>query len=130
MVGPVISAAQRQRVLDYIETGRNEGEVVVGGGRPEHLPTGYYVEPTLITGGNDITVAREEIFGPVVVAIPFDDDEEGVAIANDSQFGLYDYVFSADTAEGIPGGQATPMRSRRHQHRPTQHGRTRSAVSR
>ncbi len=101
VVGPVISGAQQQRILDYIETGRKEGEVVVGGGRPEHLPTGYYVEPTLILGGNDITVAREEIFGPVVVAIPFDDDEEGVAIANDSEFGLYDYVFSGDTARAF-----------------------------
>ena len=97
VVGPVISAAQQQRVLDYIETGRKEGEVVVGGGRPETLPTGYYVEPTLMLGTNDITVAREEIFGPVVVAIPFDDEEEGIAIANDSEFGLYDYVFSSDT---------------------------------
>jgi acyl-CoA reductase-like NAD-dependent aldehyde dehydrogenase len=101
VVGPVISGVQQQRILDYIETGRKEGEVVVGGGRPEHLPTGYYVEPTLILGGNDITVAREEIFGPVVVAIPFDDDDEGVAIANDSEFGLYDYVFSGDTARAF-----------------------------
>ena len=97
VVGPLISGAQRQRVLDHIETGRQQGEVVVGGGRPEHLDTGYYVEPTLITGTNDITVAREEIFGPVVVVIPFDDEEEGIAIANDSEFGLYDYVFSGDT---------------------------------
>ena len=101
VVGPVISGAQQQRILDYIETGRKEGEVVVGGGRPEHLPTGYYVEPTLVVGGNDITVAREEIFGPVVVAIPFDEDDEGVAIANDSEFGLYDYVFSKDTARAF-----------------------------
>ncbi len=97
VVGPVISAAQQQRILDHIETGRKEGEVVAGGGRPEHLPTGYYVEPTLVVGTNDITVAREEIFGPVVVAIPFDDEDEGIAIANDSEFGLYDYVFSGDT---------------------------------
>ena len=101
VVGPVISAVQRQRILDHIESGRREGEVVVGGGRPENLPTGYYVEPTLITGSNDMVVAREEIFGPVVVAIPFDDDEEGIAIANDSEFGLYDYVFSADTARAF-----------------------------
>ena len=101
VVGPVISGVQQQRILDYVGTGRQQGEVVAGGNRPEHLPTGYYVEPTLITGGNDITVAREEIFGPVVVAIPFDDDDEGVAIANDSEFGLYDYVFSADTARAL-----------------------------
>jgi phenylacetaldehyde dehydrogenase len=97
VVGPLISAAHQRRVLDYIETGRKEGEVVVGGGRPRHIEKGYYVEPTLVVGTNDITVAREEIFGPVIVAIPFDDDEEGVAIANDSEFGLYDYVFSGDT---------------------------------
>jgi phenylacetaldehyde dehydrogenase len=97
VVGPLISGTQQQRVLDYIETGRKEGEIVVGGGRPEHLDTGFYVEPTLVIGSNDITVAREEIFGPVVVAIPFDDEEEGIAIANDSEFGLYDYVFSGDT---------------------------------
>ena len=101
VVGPVISADQQQRILDHIETGRKEGEVVAGGGRPEHLDTGYYVEPTLIAGTNDMTVAREEIFGPVVVAIPFDDEDEGVAIANDSEFGLYDYVFSGDTARAF-----------------------------
>jgi phenylacetaldehyde dehydrogenase len=101
VVGPLISATQQQRVLDHIEAGRKEGEVVVGGGRPEALSTGFYVEPTLVTGTNDITVAREEIFGPVVVAIPFDDDEEGVAIANDSEFGLYDYVFSRDTPKAF-----------------------------
>jgi acyl-CoA reductase-like NAD-dependent aldehyde dehydrogenase len=101
IVGPLISGAQQQRVLAYIETGRKEGEVVAGGGRPEHLPTGFYVEPTLIVGTNDITVAREEIFGPVVVAIPFDDEEEGIAIANDSEFGLYDYVFSGDSARAF-----------------------------
>jgi len=97
VVGPLISGAQQQRVLAHIESGRQEGEIVVGGGRPDHLPTGYYVEPTLITGSNEMVVAREEIFGPVVVAIPFDDEEEGIAIANDSEFGLYDYVFSGDT---------------------------------
>jgi len=101
IVGPVITGAHQKRILDYITSGREQGEVVVGGGRPGHLPTGFYVEPTLITGSNEMTVAREEIFGPVVVAIPFDDDEEGVAIANDSEFGLYDYVFSGDTARAF-----------------------------
>ncbi len=101
VVGPVITGVHQQRILDYIESGRAEGEVVLGGGRPEHLERGFYVEPTLITGSNDMRCAREEIFGPVVVAIPFDDDEEGVAIANDSEFGLYDYVFSGDTARAF-----------------------------
>jgi acyl-CoA reductase-like NAD-dependent aldehyde dehydrogenase len=101
VVGPLISGVQRQRVLDHIQTGREEGEIVTGGGRPDHLATGFYVEPTLITGSNQMTVSREEIFGPVVVAIPFDDEDEGIAIANDSDFGLYDYVFSGDTARAF-----------------------------
>jgi len=98
VVGPLISAAQRDRVEGYIATGRAEGaELVAGGGRPEGLDRGFYVAPTLLTGTNDMTVVREEIFGPVVVVVPFDDEEEGIAIANDSDFGLYDYVFTADT---------------------------------
>ena len=102
VVGPLISAAQRDRVEAYIRTGVEEGATLVcGGGRPDHLGRGFYVEPTLFVSGNDTTVAREEIFGPVVVAIPFDDDEEGIAIANDSDFGLYDYVFSGDTARAF-----------------------------
>ena len=102
IVGPLISAAQRARVEDYIATGRDEGaKVVAGGGRPEGLDTGFYVEPTLLTGTNDMTVAREEIFGPVVTVVPFDDEAEGIAIANDSDFGLYDYVFSSDTARAF-----------------------------
>ena len=123
VVGPLISGAQRQRVLDHIETGRKQGEVVVGGGRPEHLDTGYYVEPTLVAGTNDITVAREEIFGPVVVAIPFDDEEEGIAIANDSEFGLYDYVFSGDTPRAFRVAKLLRAGHVGHQHRPAQHGR-------
>jgi acyl-CoA reductase-like NAD-dependent aldehyde dehydrogenase len=99
VVGPLISAVQRERVEAHIADGQKEGaELIAGGGRPSHLNKGFYVEPTLLTGSNTMKVAREEIFGPVVVVIPFDDEEEGVAMANDSDFGLYDYVFSADTA--------------------------------
>jgi len=101
VVGPVISGAHRDRILDYVESGRAEGDVVVGGGTPGNVERGFYVEPTLITGSNDMRTAREEIFGPVVVAIPFDDEEEGIAISNDSDFGLYDYVFSGDTARAF-----------------------------
>jgi acyl-CoA reductase-like NAD-dependent aldehyde dehydrogenase len=102
VVGPLISAAQRDRVEAYIETGRREGaEVVAGGGRPSHLERGFYVEPTLMIGDNDMVVAREEIFGPVVVVVPFDEEEEAIEIANDSDFGLYDYVFSSDTAKAF-----------------------------
>jgi acyl-CoA reductase-like NAD-dependent aldehyde dehydrogenase len=102
VVGPLISAAQRGRVESFIATGTGEGaEVVAGGGRPEHLDRGFYVEPTLLTGTNAMSVTREEIFGPVVVAVRFDDEDEGVAIANDSAYGLYDYVFSGDTGRAM-----------------------------
>ncbi|HUO47532.1 MAG TPA: aldehyde dehydrogenase family protein, partial [Acidimicrobiales bacterium] len=106
VVGPLISAAQRERVEGYIATGRKEGaEVVAGGGRPVGLDKGFYIEPTLLTGTNDMTVVRDEIFGPVVVVVPFDDEDEGIAIANDSEFGLYDYVFTADTARAFRVGK-------------------------
>ncbi|HVC71621.1 MAG TPA: aldehyde dehydrogenase family protein [Acidimicrobiales bacterium] len=102
IVGPLISAAHRERVEGYIATGRSEGaELITGGGRPENLDRGFYVEPTLLTGSNDMVVAREEIFGPVVVVVAFDEEEEGISIANDSDFGLYDYVFSGDTARAF-----------------------------
>jgi len=102
IIGPVISAAQRGRIEAHVATAAAEGgEVVCGGSRPADLPKGYYVAPTLITGDNSMTVAREEIFGPVVTMVPFDDEEEGIAIANDSEFGLYDYVFTKDGARAL-----------------------------
>ncbi|MDZ4827826.1 MAG: aldehyde dehydrogenase family protein [Actinomycetota bacterium] len=98
VLGPVITAAHRDRVESYVQIGQGEGgEVVVGGKRPE-IDKGFYVAPTLIAGVNStMRVAQEEIFGPVIVVIPFDDEDEGIAIANSTDFGLYDYVFSADT---------------------------------
>jgi acyl-CoA reductase-like NAD-dependent aldehyde dehydrogenase len=103
VVGPLISAAQRDRVERYIAAGIADGATLAcGGKRPAHLPRGYYVEPTLFTGvRNDMTIAREEIFGPVIAAIPFRDEDEAVAIANDSDFGLYGYVWTGDTARGL-----------------------------
>jgi acyl-CoA reductase-like NAD-dependent aldehyde dehydrogenase len=100
VVGPVISAAHRDRIERYVRSGAEEGgEVVVGGTRPD-VERGFYVAPALIANAtNQMTAAREEIFGPVIVAIPFDDVDEGIAIANDSPYGLYDYVFSADGAK-------------------------------
>jgi acyl-CoA reductase-like NAD-dependent aldehyde dehydrogenase len=100
IVGPVISAAQRERIERHVRTGVDEGaELLVGGTRPAHLDRGFYVEPTLLAGcTNEMRVAREEIFGPVLVVTAYDDDEEAVALANDSDYGLYDYVYSADTA--------------------------------
>jgi acyl-CoA reductase-like NAD-dependent aldehyde dehydrogenase len=101
IIGPVISAAQRDRIEAHIAMAVGDGgEVVLGGERPD-LPTGFYVAPTLITGDNTMRVAREEIFGPVITMIPFDDEEEGIAIANDTEFGLYDYVFSKDGARAL-----------------------------
>ncbi|MCU1467020.1 MAG: NAD-dependent aldehyde dehydrogenase [Actinomycetia bacterium] len=99
VLGPVITAAHRDRVESYIEAGRAEGaEVVAGGTRPEKPDTGYYVAPTLLAGCRlDMKVVQEEIFGPVVVVLPFDDEDEGIALMNGTDFGLYDYVFSADS---------------------------------
>ncbi|HZQ84399.1 MAG TPA: aldehyde dehydrogenase family protein [Acidimicrobiales bacterium] len=98
VVGPVISEAQRDRIEGYIAIGADEGaEVVVGGKRPE-FERGFYAAPTLLAGcTNRMRVAREEIFGPVISVIPFDDDEEAIAISNDSDFGLASYVFSEDS---------------------------------
>lgn len=98
MQGPQISKRQQERVLDYIAKGRDEGaRVVVGGGVPAHLDRGFYVEPTLFAGvTNDMTIAREEIFGPVLVVIPFDDDDDAVRIANDSHYGLSGAITSGD----------------------------------
>jgi acyl-CoA reductase-like NAD-dependent aldehyde dehydrogenase len=103
VIGPVITESHRARIEGYIAAGRDEGgEIVAGGGRPAHLEKGWYVEPTLIAGArNDMTVVQEEIFGPVIVALPFDDDDEGIALANGTEFGLYDYVFSADPARAM-----------------------------
>jgi acyl-CoA reductase-like NAD-dependent aldehyde dehydrogenase len=107
VVGPVISGAHRIRVEAYIQSGVDEGgDLVVDGRRPAHLERGYYVGPTLIAGcTNGMKVVREEIFGPVIVVVPFDDEDEGIAIANDTEFGLYNYVFSEDTGRAFEVAQ-------------------------
>jgi aldehyde dehydrogenase (NAD+) len=88
--GPQVSKRQQERVLSYIEKGKQEGAtLLVGGGVPEHLPKGYYVEPTLFVDVDpDATIAQEEIFGPVLCIIPYDDDDDAVRIANHSVYGL------------------------------------------
>jgi len=98
VVGPLINARQHERVLGYIETGKAEGaRLVVGGGRPDGFPKGCYVEPTLFVDvNNSMRIAREEIFGPVLVVIPYKDDDDAVRIANDSHYGLSGAVQSTD----------------------------------
>ncbi|MCK9900225.1 aldehyde dehydrogenase family protein [Frankia sp. Cpl3] len=96
--GPQVSKRQQERVPGYIETGRREGaRVVVGGGVPSGLTRGYFVEPTLFAGVEPgMTIAQEEIFGPVLVVIGFEDDEDAIRIANDSAYGLSGMITSGD----------------------------------
>ena len=103
MMGPVISAKQRDRVLGYIEKGKAEGATLaLGGGIPAGLPKGWYVEPTMFVDvDNSMTIAREEIFGPVLVVIPFEDDDDAVRIANESVYGLAGMVASGSLERGL-----------------------------
>jgi acyl-CoA reductase-like NAD-dependent aldehyde dehydrogenase len=100
VLGPLVAERQLVRVLDYIRIGQEEGaRLVIGGGRPEGLDHGWFVEPTVFADvDNSMRIAREEIFGPVISIIPFDDVEEAVEIANDSDFGLSGAVYASDVA--------------------------------
>ncbi len=102
MVGPLVAERQRTRVEGYIAAGKQEGaKLVVGGGRPAHLERGWYVEPTLFADvSNDMKIAREEIFGPVLVAIPYDDQDDAIRLANASEYGLSGSVWTADQQRG------------------------------
>jgi acyl-CoA reductase-like NAD-dependent aldehyde dehydrogenase len=112
-LGPLVSADQRDTVLDYIETGKREGATVVAGGaRPAQFPKGFYVEPTIFANvDNRMKIAQEEIFGPVLAIIPYDTDDEAVAIANDSPYGLAGGVWAGtqeralDVAKRLRTGQ-------------------------
>jgi aldehyde dehydrogenase (NAD+) len=98
-MGPVVSAAQYKSIRDLIQSGLNEGAQLVTGGfdRPEGLDRGYFVQPTVFTGVTpEMTIAREEIFGPVLAVIPYRDEDEALRIANDSPYGLGGYVFGGD----------------------------------
>jgi acyl-CoA reductase-like NAD-dependent aldehyde dehydrogenase len=102
VVGPVISAVQRDRIEAHVRAGAAEGGTVLAGGERPDLDTGFYVAPTLIADCKPaMSVVQEEIFGPVVVVLPFDDEDEGVALANGTDFGLNDYVFTGDAARGV-----------------------------
>ena len=98
-IGPVASRVQFDKVQNLIQKGIDEGATLVAGGtgRPDGLDTGYYVRPTVFANvDNDMTIAREEIFGPVLCILPYDDLDQAVQIGNDTEYGLYGYVSGAD----------------------------------
>ncbi|MET0362621.1 MAG: aldehyde dehydrogenase [Sphingobium sp.] len=99
LMGPLAMERQRDRVEGYIAKGKEQGaKIATGGGRPSALPRGFYFEPTIFADvTNDMTIAREEIFGPVAGVIAYDSEEEAIRIANDSPFGLSGAVFTNDT---------------------------------
>jgi aldehyde dehydrogenase (NAD+) len=103
IVGPLVAERQRTRVEGYIESAINDGaRVAAGGGRPAHLPKGWYIAPTILADvDNGMRVAREEIFGPVVCIIPHDGDDDAIRIANDSPFGLSGGVWTDDPSRGL-----------------------------
>jgi aldehyde dehydrogenase (NAD+) len=127
-VGPVVSKIQFDRVENYIERGIAEGaKLVMGGnGRPEGLEKGYFVRPTIFSNvSNDMVIAREEIFGPVLAILPYRNEEEAIKIANDTPYGLQAYIWSNDlvranrigrriragrvTINGAPGDMRIPF---------------------
>ncbi|MCH2170821.1 aldehyde dehydrogenase family protein [Myxococcota bacterium] len=101
--GPQISRRQQERVLDYVRKGVEEGAtLLVGGGVPDHLSRGFFVEPTLFGDvDNAMTIAQEEIFGPVLVVIPYDDDDDAVRISNDSIYGLSGAIASGSEERAL-----------------------------
>ena len=103
MLGPVIREERRRKIEEYIEAGRCEGaKLVTGGGRPSGLDRGFFLEPTVFGRvKNDMTIAREEIFGPVASVLPYGTEDEAIAIANESSYGLGGSILTQDTLRAI-----------------------------
>lgn len=102
-VGPLVSQTHRERVLGHIEQGKSRGATVTtGGGVPQGIDTGWFVEPTVFSDvDNSSTIAREEIFGPVLSVIPYTNQDEAIALANDSEYGLGGTVWTGDQGRGL-----------------------------
>jgi 5-carboxymethyl-2-hydroxymuconic-semialdehyde dehydrogenase len=133
-VGPLVHPVHEKKVLDYIAIGKSEGAIVAAGGeKPEGLGNGCYVKPTLFTGAhNQMRIAQEEIFGPVLTAIPFENEDEALAIANDVQYGLTGYLWTADVTrafrftDGLQAGMLW-VNSENVRHLPTPFGGVKSS---
>jgi acyl-CoA reductase-like NAD-dependent aldehyde dehydrogenase len=101
-IGPLVTQRQQQRVQGYIRSGVEQGARLVLGGHDNPTDCGWFVRPTLFAdASNDMRIAREEIFGPVLSVIPYDDDADAVRIANDSDYGLCGAVFTGDNDRGL-----------------------------